>query len=176
MMPLPRVEQVLRLLNDFSLAEQTELYRELTPWLADMKLRSERATLQDMREARFTKGLQCPHCESTQVKRNGSFKDKKGYVKQRYLCKGCGSCMVEGLSVRKAAARLTIDKRTAFRWRHKLLSARHLLAPPYSVESSKLMKRTSRNPVRVCAGCWNGWAARPVSVGSELLSVDSAGN
>lgn len=102
-----------------------------------MKLRSERATLQDMREARFSKELQCPRCGSTQVKRNGKFTDKKGYVKQRYLCKGCrrtfndltgtplayskkqdlwgkmASGMVKGLSVRKTAARLKINKWTA---------------------------------------------------------------
>lgn len=31
--------------------------RVKAPWLVDMKLRAERATLQDMREARFTKGF-----------------------------------------------------------------------------------------------------------------------
>lgn len=89
-MPLPRVEQVVNLLNDFNLTEQDEFYRELTPWLADMKLRANRATLQDMREARFNKGLQCPRCESTQVKRNGSFNDKKGHIKQRYSARIAG--------------------------------------------------------------------------------------
>lgn len=141
-----------------------------------MKLRSEQATLQDMREARFSKGIRCLRCESTQVKRNGNFKDKKGFIKQRYLCKECGrtfndltctplayskkqdlwgkmaSCMVEGVSVRRAAARLEVNKSTAFRWRHKLLGNRHLMAKPvlggvieadetYIQESYKGMRR-----------------------------------
>jgi transposase-like protein len=113
--------------------------------------------LQDVREARFAKGIQCPRCESSAVKRNGNFRDKKGYVKQRYLCKQCGktfndltgtplsyskkqdlwgkmaSCMVEGLSVRMAASRLRINKTTSFRWRNKLLGIRQHFAQPMLV-------------------------------------------
>jgi transposase-like protein len=89
-MPLSRVKEIVSQVEQLTAAEQDTLYCELTPWLSVMKRRSEQATLEDLREPRFSKGLQCPHCESTQVKRNGSFKDKKGVIKQRYRCQECG--------------------------------------------------------------------------------------
>jgi len=153
-MSYSRVKEIVNQVEQLTPTEQNTLYCELTPWLSIMKRRLEQATLEDLREARFSKGLQCPRCESVQVKRNGCFKDKKGIIKQRYLCKECGrtfndltgtplayskkqslwgkmaACMVEGLSVRKAAARLEVNKSTSFRWRHKLLDIRHSMPQP----------------------------------------------
>ena len=41
--------------------------------------------LKSIREARFSSGIGCVHCGSTDVKRNGKY-----HSRQRYLCKDCG--------------------------------------------------------------------------------------
>lgn len=86
----------------------------------------------------------CPHC-------GGETFTKWGYKngRQRFKCKevGCGKtfgastgsplaglhypelhkknaeCMIDGLSIRKAAVRLGINKSTSFRWRHRFLAS-----------------------------------------------------
>ena len=84
----------------------------------------------------------CPHCDSHFVKKFGHF-----HTRKRYKCGICArtftqltktpiskshlpekwnefvSCCVEGLSLIKTADRLNIGVATAFRWRHKLMSA-----------------------------------------------------
>jgi transposase-like protein len=98
--------------------------------------------LQELRDARFTKGFVCPLCGSTSVKRNGKVEGR-----QRYYCKTCCKTfgdtsssvlsgthypekwvqyfefMVQGLSLRKIAKALEIHVSTAFYWRHKILLA-----------------------------------------------------
>ena len=97
---------------------------------------------QELRDARFTQGITCPHCQSKSVKRNG-----KVHGRQRYLCKACNKsfgdftftlldgthypekwlqyveCMVLGQSLRTIAFELKIHLSTAFYWRHKILMA-----------------------------------------------------
>lgn len=87
-------------------------------------------------------GLSCPTCKS-----NNYIKSGKEKGNQRYSCKKCGkhfrsttgntihhlhlkpkiqeyiNCMNEGLSLRKTAKKCDISLRTAFRWRHRFLSA-----------------------------------------------------
>lgn len=82
----------------------------------------------------------CPHCESEHFVKNGS---KDG--RQRFHCKACfksfnaltntplsrlrysekhlqqTECMLNGLSIRKAAAEMSVNPRTAFLWRHRFL-------------------------------------------------------
>lgn len=89
---------------------------------------------------RASAGLRCPHCAGSHLQRWGRLG-----MRQRYRCVACGRtfnelsdtalhrlkrkdlwaafcrCMVEGLTVRRAAQRLGIHRDTAFRWRHKLL-------------------------------------------------------
>ncbi|EOG8236416.1 IS1595 family transposase [Pseudomonas aeruginosa] len=84
---------------------------------------------------------QCPGCASAHLVRNG-----QATGLQRFKCRGCGitfngltgtplarlrhrgkwleqaEVLEEGLSVRKAAARLGVHRTTAFRWRHRFLS------------------------------------------------------
>ena len=82
----------------------------------------------------------CPKCQAQRVARNGQADGL-----QRYKCRSCGAtfnaltgtplarlrhrskwveqakAMDEGLSVRKAAARMGVHRTTAFRWRHRFL-------------------------------------------------------
>lgn len=111
------------------------------------RLSEDATNIFDIRETRFSDGLKCPRCGSSNVKRNGTVKNKKGCTKQRYLCHGCGRsfndltgtpmahskkqhlwaknalCMAEAKSVRKTAEALGVHPSTAFRWRHKTLDA-----------------------------------------------------
>lgn len=89
-----------------------------------------------------TAPMQCPACASARLVRNG-----QAHGLQRFKCRGCGitfngltgtplaglrhrgkwleqaRVLEAGLSVRKAAARLGVHRTTAFRWRHRFLSA-----------------------------------------------------
>jgi transposase-like protein len=93
-------------------------------------------------EASFVAAPKCPHCGSAAVKRWGSANGLR-----RYRCKQCGvtfnaltgtplaqlhkrelwaghaQALVEGISLRKVAARIGVDLTTAFRWRHRFLRA-----------------------------------------------------
>ena len=113
-----------------------------TPDLHWPRRRQRRETLAALRDSRFSDGVVCPRCEGRRVHRWGTSSGR-----QRYRCLGCGrtfndltgtpaaylkkiellpdygSCMAEGLSVRKAGARLGIAPSTALRWRHRLLRA-----------------------------------------------------
>ena len=98
--------------------------------------------MQELRDARFSKGFVCPHCASKAIKRHGFFNER-----QRYKCKDCNKtfsdttntvitgthypdkwlayveCMLQGMSLRKIAEQLKIHVSTAFFWRHKILLA-----------------------------------------------------
>lgn len=88
-------------------------------------------------------GIVCPHCQQIKVVKYGV---RRGV--QWYRCKSCGktfssvsntflswtkkdfsvwkkylTCMINGLSLRKAAEKCGITKDTAFVWRHKILDA-----------------------------------------------------
>lgn len=93
----------------------------------------------------------CPKCAGTRIVRNGLANGL-----QRYKCRGCGvtfnaltgtaltrlrhrdkwlgqaEVLHEGLSVRKAAARLGVHPSTAFRWRHRWLRV------PCEVKASRM--------------------------------------
>ena len=99
-------------------------------------------------EVRFAGAPQCPHCKSASIKRWGSANALK-----RYRCKDCkatfnaltgtplaqlhrrelwdrhAGALLEGISLRKAAARLGIDLTTSFRWRHRFLEAIKSMQP-----------------------------------------------
>lgn len=93
-------------------------------------------------EARFAEAPVCPHCDGTTL-----IKWNRSSGLQRYRCKPCNKtfnaltgtalaqlhkrelwlghaqALVDGISLRKVAARLGIDLTTAFRWRHRFLAA-----------------------------------------------------
>ncbi|MBR1440899.1 MAG: IS1595 family transposase [Lachnospiraceae bacterium] len=100
-------------------------------------------------DERFSGGVACPHCGGRHVVRQGHRNDGT----QRYLCRECGKtfvptsktivsgsryglsvwekyvgCMIDGLSVRKAATVCGIHRNTAFAWRHKILGALQKMA------------------------------------------------
>jgi transposase-like protein len=94
------------------------------------------------RRVRFANGLSCPRCAARTVQRWGRSGDR-----QRYRCTGCGrtfsdltgtplahlkrldcwprfcDCLLQSLSVRRAAHIIGVHPGTAFRWRHRLLRA-----------------------------------------------------
>ena len=98
---------------------------------------------QSLDNPRLNAGLECPHCHSKHVSRNGKHNNK-----QRYLCVNCektfglttnsilawtkknpsvwfkySKCMINGFSLRKSARECDINLQTAFNWRHKILQA-----------------------------------------------------
>jgi transposase-like protein len=90
--------------------------------------------------SKVTETKKCPHCESNQIYKNGK---KDG--RQRFRCNACKKtfnaltntplsrlrysekhlqqteAMLEGLSIRKASAKLGVSIPTAFLWRHRFL-------------------------------------------------------
>jgi len=115
--------------------------------VADTGLAESCASISEI-ESRFAAGPSCPHCQSEKIAKWGS----AGGLK-RYRCKGCkatfnaltgtplaqlhkrelwsghAQALVEGISLRKVAARLGVDLTTAFRWRHRFLQAPKSMKP-----------------------------------------------
>lgn len=135
-------QQVMALLPQLSPDEQESLKR----WL----LQNPSVTMQDLIVVKAKQGVCCPECgQANTVIKYGH--NSKGV--QRYRCTQCNvtftsmtytfsantkkdistwlqyvQCMIDGLSLQKAADRCGICIRTAFFWRHKLLDAiRHKL-------------------------------------------------
>lgn len=117
----------------------------------------------------------CPHCGSHSVHRHGTFSLKDGSRQQRYLCQSCHRSfqqytgtplnylkkrdrwsrhvrsMVKRLSLRRTAVILGVHLSTAFRWRHRLLSALVIPSgPPLmgSVAASEVFVRYSEKGSR----------------------------
>lgn len=108
--------------------------------LETLRQRKDADGVQRLVMARLAECPCCPHCAGTTMVKQGV-----EFGSQRFRCKGCGktftaltgtpfhrlrgktkllenaACMVDGLSVRKTAARLAISPQKAFRWRHKFL-------------------------------------------------------
>ena len=99
-------------------------------------------------EARFAQAPQCPHCASQAIKKWGSANGLKRYrckqcrvtfnaltetplarLHKRELWGGHAQTLVEGISLRKVAARLDVHLETAFHWRHRFLMAPKDLKP-----------------------------------------------
>ncbi len=120
--------------------------------------------------------IKCPHCKKSNIKRWGKRSDL-----QRYKCKECGKtfnsltgtplanlrkkgkwldfskCLIDGISVRKAAELCKVHKNTSFRWRHRFLTNLNSIKSNclngiveaddiYFMESEKGNKQLSRKP------------------------------
>ena len=114
--------------------EQRRDFREV------LRVRDETDGVQRLVQESMVERHCCPHCTSESVVKFGFSSGS-----QRFRCKDCrktfnsltgtpfsrlrnkekllenAACMVDGLSVRKTAARMGISVRKAFRWRHKFL-------------------------------------------------------
>lgn len=68
--------------SKLSKSEQLALFEALKHDLFPEELDKINKLLKILREARFSSGIGCVHCGSTEVKRNGKYRSR-----QRYLCK-----------------------------------------------------------------------------------------
>lgn len=162
-------KKYLSIINELSSDERAALAARLTDANQQQKVF-------DMIEARFAEQACCPHCGST-----GYHKHGHAHGLQRYRCKDCRktfnsltgtplsrlrkreqwfsflSTLMDSLSVRKAAARLGVNKKTTFLWRHRFLAwisedkAQHLSGiteadETFFLYSEKGNKRLDRKP------------------------------
>jgi transposase-like protein len=128
-------EKIIALIDDLS-QEQRDFLRKALERENDFE------HVVSIIESRLGARRECVHCHSENVKKWG-----KSRGLQRYRCYDCGktfnsltdsplaflrkkerwlemaSCLKEGLSVRKTAARCGVSVPTAFRWRHRFLRA-----------------------------------------------------
>jgi transposase-like protein len=93
-------------------------------------------------DAQFAAAPVCPHCQGTVLGKWGSANGLRRYrckpcdvtfnsltgtplaqLHKRELWLGHGQALLDGISLRKVAARLGVDLTTAFRWRHRFLEA-----------------------------------------------------
>jgi transposase-like protein len=108
----------------------------------DHCLHAEATVAEVVAEVEQARPEECPHCQSPHLYRWGR---RAGW--QRYRCRACGlmftavsgtplarlhhkerwlsygQALIDGVSVRVAAAQCGIDKTTSFRWRHRFLRA-----------------------------------------------------
>jgi transposase-like protein len=132
---------ILRMMNPVQLVN----FKELIFSDSDkMNKISDENFLQLIKDRFFNTEKLCPRCGSSNFIKNG----KNRLNKQRYVCKDCDrifsdmtnsplsytkkppeqwikymKCMSEGLSIRKSATIVKINRNTAFHWRHKILNA-----------------------------------------------------
>ena len=129
----------------------TKSYREWLQGLERLTRNQRKSVLDQLNAVKFREAVideleqkqiqQCPHCQSERLGRWGR---QSGL--QRFRCRDCGKCfnaltgtplarlrrkecwldysqaLIEGLTVRKAAAHCGIAKTTSFRWRHRFLT------------------------------------------------------
>lgn len=144
-------------------------------------------------EARFAAEPCCPHCQSAETSKWGSANGLKRYrckackktfnaltgtplaqLHKRELWSGHAQALVEGISLRKVAARLDICLETAFRWRHRFLQAPKALKPKeldgaveadetYFLHSEKGSRKLKRPPRKR-----GGRAKKPGTSGEQV--------
>lgn len=138
---MPSVHSLFKDIKSLSDKEIEELFNSIGEILSLKSMT--KSIYSDSREQRFSKGVACLHCGSTNVIKHG----KKNGV-QRFKCKDCektfndrtltplanshvsleqwidyAKCMVMGLSIRKSATICDISVKTSFYMRHRLLDA-----------------------------------------------------
>lgn len=150
------INTLLQLYGDMSDGDKKAFVAAI---LAPTKGTVNKPTAYDSREAYLAqvKGERpsCPHCNSEHIVKNGFWQKKT----QRYLCRDCGKafvlatrtllaftqkdistwqkyidCMMEGLSLRKAATICDISLPTSFAWRHKILDALQNMAESVNLD------------------------------------------
>lgn len=123
--------------------------RRFDPGVSPYPARPTRTIFDEYRETRFAGGLFCPRCKGQRPQRWGRFSGR-----QRYRCRDCGrtfsdltatplertrypllwprfcALLLKGVSVRDCGRQLGIDKDTAWRWRHRILTDLRIMDPP----------------------------------------------
>ena len=136
MEPVMRVRELMQLRNQTARLTPGQQEQLMAHVSTDLALDQATAIVQ----GRMGQHPGCPKCQAQRVVRNGQADSL-----QRYKCRSCGvtfnaltgtpltglrhrstwveqaKVMDEGLSVRKAAARMDVHRTTAFRWRHRFL-------------------------------------------------------
>ena len=126
---------VLNQIADFSSVQSTRL-------VSLLKSRVDHARAADIIQTAAAEKLRCPRCQGTQLYRHGAANGL-----QRFRCRDCGrtfnsltgtplarlrqkdkwlaylACVLDSLTVRKAAEIINVNKNTSMRWRHRFLSA-----------------------------------------------------
>jgi len=130
---------------------KTKAYREWTHEIKNLTWSQRKSVLSQLNAVKPQEAIidelennhvhQCPHCQSEHLGRWGR---QSGL--QRFRCRDCGKCfnaltgtplarlrrkecwfdysqaLIEGLTIRAAAARCGVAKTTSFRWRHRFLT------------------------------------------------------
>jgi transposase-like protein len=131
-------QEVFQLAQSLSREEQLQLLVSLSQMIRDDKSTSLRSRCDSL----INKQEKCPHCESANYYRYGSARGA-----QRFKCKSCGrtfceytgtwlagihkksliepymELMINQNSLEKTRKKIGINKKTAFDWRHKILSS-----------------------------------------------------
>ena len=131
--------EILEMARTLSREDQLQLAAYLTQ---SNELETQSMVLHNRCKALIDKQEKCPHCGGVHYCRYGKFKDS-----QRFKCKDCGktfceytgtwlqgihkkelvedylALMVSHTSLDKTSKKLKINKKTAFDWRHKILSS-----------------------------------------------------
>lgn len=136
---MPTLKDALDLISNLTVVEQENLKLIL------LRPSTKAVNIENfLTDERFSDGRVCPHCGKTHIVRNGHRTDGT----QRYRCNDCKKsfvitansivsgthkefkvwqtyikCMMSGISIRKAATVCSINRNTAFMWRHKILDA-----------------------------------------------------
>lgn len=150
--------EILNLISKLPQSEQNKIKTTLLASAPDIVTKT-KSTEEFVTEERFANGRVCPLCGCIHVVRNGHRPDGT----QRFVCRDCRksfvaasnsivsgtrkglsvwgkyvSCMMDGMSIRKAAEVCGIHRNTAFYWRHKILDALQEMAD--SVELSGIVE------------------------------------
>lgn len=137
----PEIRKLTSAIGKLSAAELSTVKKALA--------RRERRVETQIVEADMAEAVkECPHCGCKDLKSAGSKGGRK-----RFKCRACSKtfngftgtplaglhnpdkflanakCMVEGMTVRKTAAKLDLDKNTAFLWRHRFLKSLDEMQP-----------------------------------------------
>lgn len=136
-----RVEKILPAIGNLTAEECSKLKQALKARESQVE-----GSVVLQKRAENIKG--CPHCGSVSFQKWGRYQGN-----QRFRCHDCtktfspitgtplaglryaekhianAKCMVAGMTVRETAKRLGVDKKTAFRWRHRFLEAMSQMNP-----------------------------------------------
>lgn len=136
------LEKLLKQISKLSEAEKQKFFLWINGQIKDQEQSTQLTAIEIRKESLSKEGLLCPHCKSSLLYGHGKFSGRK-----RYQCRECKKtfnelsgtsidklhlkdkwdsyleCMAQGKSLRATAKELGINLRTAFNWRHRILSS-----------------------------------------------------